>query len=65
MSNKPTFSEKLKKAREQLGLSQAQAALAWGVNKRTLQAWERGANTPHEFTIREVERIIEESLKGL
>ena len=42
-----TFSEQLQAARSAAGLSQSQAALAMGRSVRTLQAWERAANTPH------------------
>lgn len=42
-----TFAEQFQAARAASGLSQSQAALAIGRSVRTLQNWERAANTPH------------------
>lgn len=40
------IASQIKQARVRAGLSQSQAALAWGVNTRTLQKWEQGSRTP-------------------
>ena len=42
-----SFATKLQAARKAADLSQPAAALAIGRSVRTLQNWERGANTPH------------------
>lgn len=42
-----TFAEQLQSARIAADFSQSQAAIAIGRSVRTLQNWERGANTPH------------------
>jgi transcriptional regulator with XRE-family HTH domain len=42
-----SFASELQAAREVATLSQSAAALAIGRSVRTLQNWERGANTPH------------------
>lgn len=41
-----TIAEQIKKGRAKAGLSQAQAARAWGVSVRTLQKWEQGTSEP-------------------
>lgn len=41
------FSTQIKAARTRAGLSQSQAAEAWGVPKRSLQEWEQGASKPN------------------
>lgn len=40
------FCERLRKAREKAGLTQAQAATRWGVSKRTVEHWEKGQRLP-------------------
>ena len=42
---------KLKAAREKHGLSQSQAAEAWGIPQRTLISWENDQYTPKGFTL--------------
>ena len=42
---------KLKAAREKLGLSQSQAAKAWGLTKRTLINWENDISTPRGLAL--------------
>ncbi|HPB41359.1 MAG TPA: helix-turn-helix domain-containing protein [Sphaerochaeta sp.] len=39
-------SEDIKQIRKQVGLSQAVFASSLGVSKKTVEAWERGRNTP-------------------
>lgn len=43
---------KLKAARAKLGLSQSQAAKAWGVPLNTLQKWERDGATPRGLALK-------------
>jgi putative transcriptional regulator len=45
-----TIAEQIKTARQRAGLSQAQAARAWGVSLRTLQEWEQGRSEPRGGT---------------
>lgn len=47
MKTQSLFAAELQTARESAALSQSAAALAIGRSVRTLQNWERGANTPH------------------
>lgn len=42
---------KLKSARAKLGLSQSEAASAWGINKKTLISWENDLRTPRGFAL--------------
>lgn len=44
------FAEQLKKERERLGLTQAQAASLLDVPARTHWDWEKGKTTPHAVT---------------
>ena len=41
-----TFGEKLRKARERAGLTQAAFAVRWKVAKRTVEHWEKGQRLP-------------------
>jgi transcriptional regulator with XRE-family HTH domain len=41
-----SFGDRLRKAREKAGLTQAQAATRWGVSKRTVEHWEKGQRLP-------------------
>ena len=51
---------RIKAKREQSGLSQSQAAIAWGISKRTLQGWEQGKH-PRGLYLQAVERILEKA----
>lgn len=42
---------KLKAARAKLGLSQSQAAKAWGIPLPTLKCWENDQRTPRGFAL--------------
>lgn len=41
----------IKAARVRLGLSQSQAAKAWGTNIRNIQNWEQGIKVPESRTL--------------
>lgn len=41
-----SFGDRLRKAREKAGLTQAQAAKRWGVSKRTVEHWEKSQRLP-------------------
>ena len=45
------LSTQIKAARARLGLSQSQAAKAWGVPLQTLKNWEQGMNSPRGQTL--------------
>ncbi len=40
------FAKLIQQARKKAGITQSQAAEAWGVQLRTLQAWEIGRRAP-------------------
>jgi DNA-binding transcriptional regulator YiaG len=52
------IAERIKAARQSLGLSQSQAAKAWKLNTRTLQDWEQGARMPSGLYRERIERIL-------
>ena len=45
------LANKLKAARQKLGLSQAQAAQEWGLTVKTLQNWEHNISTPRGLAL--------------
>lgn len=53
------LANKLKAARAKLGLSQSQAAKAWGIPVRTLQAWEIDQQTPRGFALKALNEKLE------
>ena len=57
------LSERLQSVRSQLGLSQSQAAKAWGINFRTLQAWEQGKRNPSRLALERLEQILDQAIK--
>ena len=52
---------RIKAKREQAGLSQSEAARAWGISKQTLQSWEQGRRAPRGLYLQAIERILEKS----
>ena len=52
------IAEQIKITRNRAGLSQAQAARAWGVSVRTLQKWEQGAAEPRGGTWERLRAIL-------
>ncbi len=51
--------DKLKLARLLAGLSQSQAAAAWGMPRRTLIAWENDETTPRAFTLTQLNALLD------
>jgi putative transcriptional regulator len=52
------ISLQLKTVREKLGLSQSQAAKAWGISVRTLQQWEQGRSKPVGLALLKLQEIL-------
>lgn len=50
---------KLKAAREKAGLSQSQAAKAWGIPLRTLQKWEIDQATPRGLALKAINDLLD------
>ena len=50
---------KLKAAREKQGLSQSQAAAAWGISVRTLQNWEADHQTPQGLALTAINNLLD------
>jgi ribosome-binding protein aMBF1 (putative translation factor) len=61
--NTENFAQRIKEARERLGLSQAALGRKWGLPKQTISAWENGTRTPSGLYRRELERMLKRSLK--
>lgn len=55
---------KLKEAREKTGLSQSQAAKAWGIPLRTLISWENNQRTPQGFALKSIMELLDGILSG-
>lgn len=55
-----SIGERLKAARERLGLSQSEAAIKWKISKRTLEAWEQGRREPRGLYLEAAQRILGE-----
>ena len=55
---------KLKAAREKTGLSQSQAAKAWGIPLRTLISWENDQATPRGFALKAITELLDGILSG-
>ncbi len=58
------LSTEIKQARQKLGLSQSQAAKAWEVPLRTLQAWEQRTNAPRGFALKHLRGILDTVLRA-
>jgi len=52
------FSDRIKAARQRLGLSQSQAARKWGFPKQTISAWEKGLRNPAGLYLKKLERVL-------
>lgn len=55
---------RLKEARAKLGLSQSQAAKAWGIPKPTLVAWENDQRTPRGLALTMLMEKLDRILEG-
>jgi transcriptional regulator with XRE-family HTH domain len=60
-SNQKSLPERLRSARQQLGLTQAGLAEKLGVDRGTVGAWERGVRPPAEETLAAVEAFLSPS----
>ncbi len=56
------ISDQLKQTRAKLGLSQSQAARAWGLNVHTLQTWEQGVRRPRGLALAQLQTILANAL---
>lgn len=52
------FSDRIKAARQRLGLSQSQVARKWGFPKQTINAWENGIRNPAGLYLKKLERVL-------
>lgn len=59
------FSEKVKSARSELGLSQKQLAELVGVSSRSIQVYERGEKMPRQSTMFRLAKALKVSVKFL
>lgn len=57
---KIAISQRIKSAREKLGLSQGQAAEKWNLRLQTLQQWEHGRREPRGLYRERIETILSE-----
>lgn len=57
---KNIISQRIKKARESLGLSQSQAAEKWNIRLQTIQQWEHGRREPRGLYRERIEKILAE-----
>lgn len=58
-TTKKSLPEKMKAARAKLGLTQAEAAEEWGINRRTLENWESERYKPTNFTAKQLESMLD------
>lgn len=63
----PTFSlgERIRKAREDLGLSQLRFATALGIDRKTVGNWEAGRNQPRYGDLMLISSVTDVSLEWL
>ena len=61
---KRSFSARMKAVRKKLGLSQAQAAQAWGFDLGTFQAWEQEYRNPAGLYREKLEKILRKIEEG-
>jgi putative transcriptional regulator len=52
--------QRIKACREKTGLSQARFAARYAIPRRTFENWESGQNTPPEYVVRFLERLVAE-----
>lgn len=57
---KTDISQRIKAARESLGLSQSEAAAKWNLRLQTLQQWEHGRREPRGLYRERIEKILSE-----
>jgi DNA-binding transcriptional regulator YiaG len=58
MAEEGSLPQRIKAAREKLGLTQAGLAKRWGFSRRTLEAWEEGIKSPAPLYREKLERSL-------
>ena len=58
MAEEGSLPQRIKAAREKLGLTQAGLANRWGFSRRTLEAWEEGVKSPAPLYREKLERSL-------
>jgi DNA-binding transcriptional regulator YiaG len=58
MAEEGSLPQRIKAAREKLGLTQAGLAKRWGFSRRTLEAWEEGIKSPAPRYREKLERSL-------
>ena len=58
MAEEGSLPQRIKAAREKLGLTQAGLAKRWGFSRRTLEAWEEGVKSPAPLYREKLERNL-------
>ena len=59
-----SLATEIKEARAKLGLSQSQAAKAWGISLATLQGWEQEYRQPRGLAMTKLREIIAAALSA-
>ena len=59
-----SLATEIKEARAKLGLSQSQAAKAWGIPVRTLQTWEQEQSSPRGLALKTLRQILDAALSA-
>jgi len=59
-SGEPTLADRIKRKRKREGLSQGQAARAWGIKKETLQTWEQNRHAPRGIGLLALEKLLQD-----
>lgn len=60
-----SFAEKIKDARNELGITQAQLAKACGITSRAVQTYETGEKRPHKSTLIKLAKELKVSIRFL
>lgn len=58
MAEEGSLPQRIKAAREKLGLTQAGVAKRWGFSRRSLEAWEEGVKSPAPLYREKLERNL-------
>ena len=58
MAEEGSLPQRIKAAREKLGLTQGEVAKRWGFSRRTLEAWEEGIKSPAPLYREKLERSL-------
>jgi DNA-binding transcriptional regulator YiaG len=58
MTSTASLPQRIKAAREILGLTQGEVAKRWGFSRRSLEAWEEGIKSPAPLYRQKLERNL-------